>query len=204
VLTQFLKKTVPLLDLFNTIPRDKFVSEAQKGLAFADVELPIGHGQTMLSPKVEGRILQAVQIKKTDKVLLIGTGSGYLTAMAAKLADHVHAVEINPALSAVAETRIKAQGITNVVFDVADAVEGFSDHAPYDVIIYTGSLEMRSKAAEAMLKVGGRLFAVIGEAPIMNATLTQRVNETAYKHETVFETALPAMINAPELDNFSF
>jgi protein-L-isoaspartate(D-aspartate) O-methyltransferase len=193
-----------VLDLFNAIPRERFVTEAQQGLAFADVELPIGNGQTMLSPKVEGRILQAVQIKKTDKVLVVGTGSGYLTAMAATLADHVHAVEMHAELSATAEQRIKAQGINNVVFDVADGVEGFAAHAPYDVIIYTGSLEMRSKAAEAMLNVGGRLFAVIGEAPIMEATLTQRVNETAFKHDVVFDTYLPPMVNAPQLDNFEF
>lgn len=193
-----------VLDLFDTVPRERFVSPSQIGLAFADVELPIGQGQTMLSPKVEGRILQAVQIKKTDKVLVVGTGSGYLTALAAALADHVHAVEIYPELSALAEKRIKAQGITNVVLDVADGVEGFAPHAPYDVIIYTGSLEMRAKAAEQMLNVGGRLFAVIGEQPIMEATLTQRVSESAFKHDVVFETCLPPMVNAPQLDNFEF
>ncbi len=86
-----------VLELFNTVPRENFVAESQVGLAFADVELPIGEGQTMLSPKVEGRILQAVGVKKTDKVLLVGAGSGYLTALLATLAAHVHAVEIYPA-----------------------------------------------------------------------------------------------------------
>ena len=103
-----------VLALFDTIPRENFVAESQKGLAFADVELPIGCGQTMLSPKLEGRILQALDIQSTDKVLVVGAGSGYLTALISTLADHVHAIEIHPELSELAKARLKKQKIHNV------------------------------------------------------------------------------------------
>jgi protein-L-isoaspartate(D-aspartate) O-methyltransferase len=193
-----------VLDLFNAVPRENFVAESQVGLAFADVELPIGHGQTMLSPKIEGRILQALNIKKTDKVLLVGTGSGYLTALLATLAAEVHSVEINPELSALANARLQKQHINNVTLYVGDAVNGFEAAAPYDVIVFAGSLLLRPLAAEKMLNVGGRMFAVIGDQPIMQATLTQRVAEDAFRHETVFETCLPPLVNAPQTSKFQF
>jgi len=193
-----------VLAVLDEVPRENFVAESQKGLAFADIELPIGEGQTMLSPKVEGRILQAVSVKKTDKVLVVGTGSGYLTALLATLAQHVHAVEISPALSAVAKSRLEQQNIHNVTLHVADAVNGYAPEAPYDVIVFTGSLPLRPVAAEKMLNVGGRLFAVIGEMPIMEATLTQRVTEDSFRHEAIFETCLPQLVNAPQADKFAF
>lgn len=193
-----------VLDVLHKVPREHFVTEAQVGLAFADVELPIGEEQTMLSPKMEGKILQAVGIKKTDKVLVVGTGSGYLTALAATLADHVHAVEIYPALSAIAAQRLEKQGIRNVTLHVADASKGYSHAAPYDVIIFTGSLPLPPAAAEKMLNVHGRMFAVVGDAPIMKATLTQRVDENTARHEVIFETCLPPLENAPQAEKFTF
>jgi len=193
-----------VLAVLDEVPRENFVAESQKGLAFADIELPIGEGQTMLSPKVEGRILQAVGVKKTDKVLVVGTGSGYLTALLATLADHVHAVEIYPELSIVAQNRLEKQNIHNVTLHVADAANGFAPAAPYDVIVFTGSLQLRPTAAEKMLNVGGRLFAVVGEMPIMEATLTQRISEDAYRHEAIFETCLPPLENAPQAKKFEF
>lgn len=193
-----------VLDLFTLVPRANFVSEAQQGLAYADVELPIGHGQTMLAPRVEGRILQAVQIQPTDKVLVIGTGSGYLTALAAKLAKTVTTIEIVPQLSALAAQRMKAQGIHNVDFQVGDGVNGYAADAPYDVVIYAGALEMRNKTAENLLKVGGRLFALIGQAPIMEAKLITRISEQDFKEEIVFESCLPLLTNAPKLARFHF
>jgi len=193
-----------VLALLNEVPREHFVAESQAGLAFADVELPIGYGQTMLSPKLEGRILQAVSIKKTDKVLLIGTGSGYLTALLAKLAAHVHSVEINPALSEIAQSRLSSEGINNVTLYIGDGAAGWATAAPYDVIVYTGSTQLRPIAAEKMLTVGGRLFVVTGEAPIMQAKLTQRISEDAFRHETLFETCLPLLVNAPQTTKFEF
>jgi len=193
-----------VLALFDTVKRESFVAESQVGLAFADVELAIGSGKTMLSPKLEGRILQALDVKSTDKVLLIGTGSGYLAALLASLGDHVHALEIHPELSALAQTRLKKQKIHNVTLHVADGVEGFADAAPYDVIVFAGALEQRPVAAERMLKIGGRLFLVTGEMPIMNATLTLRVGEEAFRHETLFETCLPYLEHAPKVSKFTF
>lgn len=193
-----------VLAVLDKVPRENFVAESQVGLAFADVELPIGEGQTMLSPKIEGRILQAVSVKKTDKVLVIGTGSGYLTALLATLAQHVYAVEIYPALSNAAQYRLQAQNIHNVTLHVGDAANGYTEAAPYDVIVFTGSLPLRPIAAEKMLNVGGRLFAVVGDLPIMQATLTQRVSEDAYRHETIFETCLPPLENAPQTTKFEF
>jgi protein-L-isoaspartate(D-aspartate) O-methyltransferase len=193
-----------VLAVLDKVPRENFVAESQKGLAFADIELPIGYGQTMLAPKVEGRILQAVGVKKTDKVLLVGTGSGYLTALLATLADHVHAVEICPELSALAKGRLEKQNIRNVTLHVADAANGFASAAPYDVIVFTGSLQLRPLAAEKMLNVGGRLFAVVGEQPIMEATLTQRISEDAFRQEAIFETCLPPLKNAPQTEKFEF
>ena len=193
-----------VLELFNTVPREHFVAESQVGLAFADVELPIGHGQTMLSPKIEGRILQALDIKKTDKVLLVGAGGGYLAALLATLAAHVHAVEIVPELSEIVKTRLHKQNIHNVTLYVGDAAKGFMPAAPYDVIVFAGSLPLRPIAAEKMLSVGGRLFAVIGEQPIMEATLTLRVSEEAFRHAAIFETCLPPLVNAPQASKFEF
>ncbi len=193
-----------VLELFNQVPRENFVAESQQGLAFADVELPIGHGQTMLSPKLEGRILQALSVKKTDKVLVVGTGSGYLTALLATLAKHVHAVEIHQALSDVAKARLEKQNIHNVTLHIGDAVNGFAEAAPYDVIVFTGAMPLRTVDAEKMLKVGGRLFTVIGEMPIMQATLTTRVSEEAFRHDVIFETCLPQLLNAPQAAKFEF
>ena len=193
-----------VLDLLGEVHREDFVDASQLGLAFADVELPIGFGQTMLSPKIEGRILQALNIKKTDKVLLIGTGSGYLTALVAKLAKHVDSVEIIPELSIQAAKRLQKQHIYNVTLHTGDAANGFAEAAPYDVIIFTGSLQLHPSEAEQMLNIGGRMFAVVGEIPIMKATITQRLSESSCRKETLFETYLPPIVNAPQSAKFKF
>ena len=193
-----------VLDLLGEVHREDFIEASQLGLAFADVELPIGHGQTMLSPKIEGRILQALNIKRTDKVLLVGTGSGYLTALIAKLAKHVDALEIIPELSTQAEARLQKQNIHNVTLYVLDAFSGYTTDKTYDVIVFTGSLQLHPSAAEQMLNIGGRMFAVVGEMPIMQATLTQRLNEGSCRKETLFETCLPPLVNAPQSVKFEF
>ncbi|HOY69658.1 MAG TPA: protein-L-isoaspartate O-methyltransferase [Methylotenera sp.] len=193
-----------VLALLDEVPREDFVNEAQRGLAFADVELPIGYGQTMLSPKLEGRILQAMQVKKTDKVLLVGTGGGYLAALLAKQAQHVFAVDIIPELSALTSQRLAQHHINNVTIVVADAANGYAVAAPYDVIVFTGALNLHPTEAEKMLKVGGRMFAVVGDAPIMQAILTQRMSEGACRKEVLFETCLPLLDNAPQASKFEF
>jgi len=193
-----------VLDLLKQVPREAFVPPQYAGLAFADLEIPIGHGQTMLSPKIEGRILQALEVKKTDKVLEIGTGSGYLTALLAKSAKEVISVDINPDLSQIAQQRLTQQKINRVTLEIGDAANGWDAHAPYDVIVFTGSLPVPPDNVQQSLSVGGRMFVVIGEAPVMEATIIRRVAANSFKHDVLFETCLPALTNAPQPQRFQF
>ena len=151
-----------VLGLLAKLPREDFVPKQYVGLAFADLEIPLGDGQLMLSPKMEGRILQSLEIKKTDKVLEIGTGSGYLTALLAMQAKHVDSVELNAKISKQAAKNIAAQGIENVNLVVADGVHGLAANAPYDVIVFTGSTPVLNTQVERQLAVGGHMFVVVG------------------------------------------
>lgn len=193
-----------VLDLLKQIPRENFVQAQYAGLAFADMEIPIGEGELMLAPKMEARIVQALNLKKSDKVLEIGTGSGYLTALLASLAGHVTSVEIKPSLSAIAKIRLDAHHIKNVDCLVGDASAGWAQGAPYDVIVFTGSLPTAPASVAQQLTVGGRLFAVVGDAPVMQAILTERVSELGFKQEVLFETCLPVLANAPQPERFEF
>ncbi|MCK5666240.1 MAG: protein-L-isoaspartate O-methyltransferase [Thiotrichaceae bacterium] len=184
-----------VLDVLEAIPRENYVPDEMKESAFSDVELPISHDQLMLSPKIEAKILQAVQVQKTDNVLEIGTGSGYMTALLAQLADKVCSVEIHEPLSQQAQEKLTEEGFDNVTFVVADAARGFDQNAPYDVIILTGSVPQLPEAYKQSLKKGGRLFAVIGSAPVMEATLITRVSSSQYSTEILFETEIPELEN---------
>lgn len=188
-----------VLQLLNDVPREQFVPEAYAGLAFADLEIPIGHGQKMLSPKVEGRILQALSIKSTDTVLEVGAGVGYLTALLAKLAKHVTAVEIQPDLTTKAAQNFTAANISNATVDTGDAAHGWPANAPYNVIVYGASSPIEPKGVREQLAVGGRMFIVLGHAPAMRATLVQRLSASAFKEDVLFETSLDSLTNA-ELD----
>jgi protein-L-isoaspartate(D-aspartate) O-methyltransferase len=193
-----------VLDLLSKVPREAFVPAQYHGLAFADLEIPIGHGQYMLSPKMEARILQSLNLTKSDKVLEIGTGSGYLTALLATLAKEVVSVDIHADLSHAAQTRLDESMIKNVSLHIGDGSNGWVLHAPYDVIVFTGSLALPPMAAQAQLNVGGRLFAVIGQEPVMEATLVTRVSTEDYRQETLFETVLPPLANAAQPERFHF
>jgi protein-L-isoaspartate(D-aspartate) O-methyltransferase len=191
-----------VLDLLKKVPREAFVPSKYEGLAFADLEIPLGEGQLMLSPKVEGRILQALAIQKTDKVLEIGTGAGYLTALMATQAKHVDSVELNSKLSQAADKRIAAQKIKNVSLHVADGLNA-SDKV-YDVIVLTGSLPVYPEQIECQLAMGGRMFVVVGAEPAMEAILVTRVTKDAVRRDNLFETCLPPLVNAPQPSRFSF
>lgn len=193
-----------VLDLLGQVPREDFVPEQYHGLAFADLEIPLGFGQTMLSPKMEGRILQSLAIQPGDKVLEIGTGSGYLTALLAKLAHEVHSVEINAELSKIARARLQLQQIHNVSLIVGDGAQGWQAQAPYDVIVFTGALALPPLLAQQQLNLGGRLFAVIGNAPVMEATMIRRIDQDSFRQDVLFETCLPVLDNAPEAARFAF
>ena len=202
-----------VLQLLNDVPRENFVPEEYLGLAFADIEIPIGFnvnaGQTMLSPKLEGRILQALKVQKTHSVLHIGTGSGYFTALLASLAKHVISIEIEADLSAQAAKNLAKNNILNVTLEVADAVLGRpSDHLAnmqfYDVIVYTGSSPVEPACVRQQLNIGGVLFMVLGQAPAMQATLIQRVSKTGFKQDVLFETCIPELLYAPQAQQFEF
>jgi len=193
-----------VLDLLAKLPRENFVPKQYMGLAFADLEIPLGDGQLMLSPKMEGRILQSLEIKKTDKVLEIGTGSGYLTALLALQAKHVDSIELNAKISKQAAKNIAAQGMENVNLVVADGVNGLPTNAPYDVIVFTASTPVLNLQVERQLNIGGRLFVVVGEAPAMEATLITRISAEDFKTDILFETCLPAINNAPHVEKFEF
>ena len=193
-----------VLALLNEIPREHFVPAEYQGLAFADIEIPIGAGQTMLSPKLEGRILQALSVQKTHHVLHIGTGSGYVTALLASLAKHVTSVEINADLSAKAAQNLAKHAIQNVTLLVADGALGLPNQAPFDLIVYTGSCPIEPLGVRNQLAIGGALFIVLGTGPAMQAILIQRLSDAAFKQDVLFETYVPELINAPQASTFEF
>jgi protein-L-isoaspartate(D-aspartate) O-methyltransferase len=192
------------LQLLHDVPREHFVPKAYQGLAFADLEIPIGQGAKMLSPKLEGRMVQALALEKTDRVLHVGTGTGYLTALLAKLSKHVISVEIEPELKKLAEQNLLSEGIVNVTLEVGDASHGWADQAPYDVIVFGGSSPVEPEGVREQLVVGGRMLIVVGETPVMRATLIHRVSETGFREDVLFETCIDELKNAAQAQAFSF
>jgi len=182
-----------VLDALAAVRREDFVPEALKVLAFADLELPIGNGQTMLQPKIEARILQEASVKRNDLVLEVGTGSAYMAALLASQAEQVYSVEIDPLIAETARRKLRQAGIGNVTVETGDASQGWSGHAPYDVIVISGSLPEIPETFLQQLKVGGRLVAVVGEAPAMQLRLIIRTGEKAFNAVNVFETVIAAL-----------
>ena len=192
-----------VLDLLKKIKREQFVPVAQRALAFMDVEIPLEHGVKMWQPKLEARALQALKLKQDDQVLEVGTGSGYLTALLSRLAAQVTSVEISPELSAQAERNLAAYHIDNVMLAVGDAANGW-DGAQYDAIVLTGSVPLQPAALLNNLKVGGRLFAVIGDAPVMHACVITRKATDQFESVTLFETSVEPLRNALQPQRFVF
>ncbi|MFZ5592937.1 MAG: protein-L-isoaspartate O-methyltransferase family protein [Pseudomonadota bacterium] len=185
-----------ILDLIGNMPREEFVPAQYRDLAFADIMIPLGHGQVMMEPKVEARLLQALAIEPSDTVLEVGTGSGYFTALLARLGKHVHSVDIFPDFTGSAQRTLAGHGINNVTLETGDAAKGWNKHAPYDVIAITGSLPVLPEIFLHNLKPGGRLVAVVGEAPVMEAILVTRAGEGAqWARESLFETNIPPLLN---------
>ena len=193
-----------VLELLYKMHREDFVPAEYKSMAFVDMEIPLGHGQLMHQPKMEARILQEVQVQKTDKILEVGTGSGYLTALLAAKGDHVYSVEIVPELKAMAEANLKAHDITNVTLEEGDASHGWPDHAPYDVIIITASTPVLPETFKPCLNPGGRLFAIIGQAPIMSVVLITCEKPGVFNTKTLFETYINPLSNAQQAEQFVF
>src|SRR2546429_7406484 len=158
-----------VLDLPYLVPREEFVPSQHRSLAFSDIHIPLGEGESMWEPKMEARVLQELTVRKsTDRVLEVGTGSGYLTALLAHRAAHVYSVEVKPALAEFGRRNLERHGAENITLEVGDAARGWSSHAPYEVIVLTGSSPLLPRAFLEQLAVGGRLFAVPGEAPAVD------------------------------------
>jgi protein-L-isoaspartate(D-aspartate) O-methyltransferase len=179
-----------VLDLITQLPREEFVPEQYRELAFADTEINIGHGQKMLAPKVEARILQALNIQPDDTILEIGTGGGYLTACLATMGAHVTSLDVQADFTTQATELMKKQGIENVKLVTGNGLEAVQETGPYDVIVLTGSLPKISEKLKRQLNMGGRLFAVAGDPPAMEATLITRVGDYQWREEVIFETDL--------------
>jgi len=193
-----------VLDLLLVVKREEFVPSVYRSLAFADCEIPLGGGAVMLAPKIEAHALQALQLKNDERVLEIGTGSGYMAALLAAHAQHVWSVEIDPALAETARANLRRHGIANVVVETGDGVRGWPAHAPYDAIVVSGGLPLLPPELQAQLKVGGRLFAIVGEMPVMEALLVTRLSEDSFRRENLFETLTAPLRNAPQPERFVF
>ncbi|MQA41928.1 protein-L-isoaspartate O-methyltransferase family protein [Rugamonas aquatica] len=193
-----------VLDLLMVVKRENFVPAVHKALAFADTEIPLPGGVSMLNPKVEARLLQDVNVKKHESVLEIGVGSGYLAALLAHKGRHVTAVEVSAELKALAEKNLADNGVTNVSVELGNGAQGWSNGAPFDVIVVTGSLPELPPALLQQLKVGGRLAVIIGQSPAMKAQLITRTGEAGYDTRTLFETDVKPLSSAVQPSQFKF
>lgn len=184
--------------------REHYVPAAYRALAFADSPIPLGHGETMLTPKLEARILQTAGLKRGDRVLEVGTGSGHMAALLAEQAQQVWTVEIDPDLAKQARANLDNDNVANVTVETGDGLAGLPGHAPYDFILLSGGVAEIPAALLAQLKVGGRLLAFVGAAPVMALRLVTRRTEDAYAGEDLLETAVPMLRNAPAASAFKF
>jgi protein-L-isoaspartate(D-aspartate) O-methyltransferase len=196
-----------VLDLLYLVPREEFVPPQYRALAFSDLEIPLeegARGERMWQPKMEARVIQELALKKTDSVLEVGTGSGYLTALLSHRAGHVHTVEIKPRLAELGGRNLARQGIDNVTLQTGDAARGWPSQAPYDAIVLTGSTPLLPAAFLEQLAPGGRLFAVVGEAPAMTARLVTCTAPGAYGSVDLFETVIAPLAGAEHPSRFKF
>lgn len=192
-----------VLSVLAQVPREQFVPPRYRNLAFADTEIPLGGGQLMLTPQVEGRLLQALAIRGTDRVLEVGTGSGFLTACLGRLASRVTSLEILPDLADAARRNLRTVATWNVEVRTEDVFQ-YRPAEPWDVIAVTGSVPQPDERFQHWLADGGRLFIVIGESPMMRARLVTRQGPDQWTTTTLFETALPVLQNATPPSKFRF
>ncbi|CAB1274433.1 protein-L-isoaspartate O-methyltransferase family protein [Candidatus Nitrosacidococcus tergens] len=187
------------LDRLLEVPRENFVPPVFKNLAYADTQIPIGHGQIMLSPNFEGRLLQSLNLQKTDSVLEVGTGTGYLTVILAGLVNSVTSVDIYPDLQ-----RLGENYPSNISLQTKDVANGWVQEGGFNVIIISGALAILPKSFLQALHINGRLFAILGQGAVMKATLITRTESEKWTYEELFETSLPFLINSTIKSNFNF
>ncbi len=193
-----------VLHLLSVVKREDFVPLAHKALAFVDMEIPLGHGQCMLAPRVEARLLQDAAVQKHEKVLEIGTGSGYMAALLAHRAQRVITLEINPELAQQARGNLQKAGIHNAEVRQADGAKEVMPEGPFDVILLSGSVAELPQSLLAQLKVGGRLLAIVGDEPTMRVTIVSRTSETEFKTRQPWDTVAPRLQNFPTPSQFQF
>jgi protein-L-isoaspartate(D-aspartate) O-methyltransferase len=192
-----------VLDVMRRVPRELFVPQAQRYRAYADVEVPLDRGQHMLRPSVVGRLLQALAPRGGEQVLEVGAGSGFVTACLRAMATQVRSLEVFPELAEEARRNLALLGMRDVEVVDADALRGDSG-ARYQVVAVTASLPLYDARFERMLTVGGRLFVVVGTAPVMEARLVQRTAEDSFATHSLFETVIDPLVNAAQPPRFSF
>ncbi|MES3000633.1 MAG: protein-L-isoaspartate O-methyltransferase [Pseudomonadota bacterium] len=201
-----------ILDLLSDLRREEFVPIAHKALAFVDMQIPLAEptdqamarGQCMLEPKVEARLLQDLRVKRIDKVLEVGAGSGYMAALLARRSQRVISLEIDPALVRMARENLQRAGITNAEVREADGAKGLPAEAPFDVILLSGSVAEIPQALLSQLKIGGRLGAIVGGEPVMRATLVTRTGEASFTTAQPWDTMAPRLATFPEPSHFHF
>jgi protein-L-isoaspartate(D-aspartate) O-methyltransferase len=193
-----------VLDLLAKLRREDFVPPVYRSLAFADLEIPLGEGEYMWAPKLEARVLQALQAQRHEKVLEVGAGSGYLTALLANLAGQVISLERVAAFREEADRKLKAHGLNNITLKAGDGARDWAEDGLFDVILLTGSTSVLPEAYLKRLNRGGRLFAIVGEGAAMRATLVTHVDHGAHRQEVLFETSVKALHNALEPERFVF
>jgi protein-L-isoaspartate(D-aspartate) O-methyltransferase len=193
-----------VLDLLFEVKREHFVPPAQRELAFADLEIPLGHGESMMQPKIEARILQELGVQAHEDVYEVGTGSGYLTALLARRGRHVTSAEIHADLQAAASARLASAGIRNVTLLQGDGAQAPLAESAFDVIVLGGSTPILPQAFLERLAPGGRLFTVLGDAPVMKAVLVRQPVPGSFQPVEIFETMLKPLVNAAQPPRFRF
>jgi protein-L-isoaspartate(D-aspartate) O-methyltransferase len=193
-----------VLDTLAVVRREEFVPERYRPLAFVDMEIPLGRGEVMMGPKLEARLLQELTLRKTDRVLEVGTGSGYMAALIAALAGEVISVELHEDFSSSARAKLDRHGITNTVLQVGNAAAGWPGKAPYDAILLTGSLPVLPQELREQLRPGGRLLAIVGDPPAMTARLVTQIAPGVYNDTGLFETCLAPLREARQPERFVF
>jgi len=183
-----------VLNLLHQVPREKFVPTAYQGVAFADTEIPLHDGVLMLAPKLEARLIQSLSLQKKDHVLVVGSGSGYLTALAASLTKTVVSIDINPYFTKLAKQNCQKLKINNITFVTGDGSLGWAKDQPYDAILFAGSLPQLPETIRHQLNINGRLLAILGEAPSMHATLITKTSNKDFEEEILFETVVPPLL----------